>query len=593
MPSYFFHLSFELFPYPDPSGPRSGEETAHETAINYLPPPGTNIFKGNFPSHERYIKQEQQIENKGLPPDPPSKEQRRGVGQGQSLPGQLAPKKAVPKRDWRYNRISIEGIDMSDNTPNTGITNANSNTIIGGVAGSGSNGLATKGRYVPLDPKNTELGWGIIHLYRDGEESSGLLNERISSGLGSKSSSSKKSANKANVKVSDKSTDEDCTTLCILAVPSYLTPSDFLGFVGEQTREEVSHFRMIRTGRTNRYMVLMKFRSPKKAKKWKREWNGRPFNTTEPENCHVVFIKSINFENASHPKSDPSNFPDMTNDPFTPSIASKATSSSLASQGLLKKPFAPPTPSLVELPTCPTERVWDYAGDGYVHRLIQSKSDGKLVDFPSTHPEGNNSITNETKLEDHHHHHHAHKDSTLTLSRDKVESMAMEYTYLLTSQLESQRLYFEEKIAQAADKASQASQSAESAAETALKLSDQLAELQRAHQLLVTDIIPSLEKDKARAERKAEKSTEILRSLQRDCADERAMNESLRERVSLLGKQVEGLRGEKDELLEMNRDLGFFISGQERLRGEGEDVVQGKLELGAAEKGRRKGKGMK
>jgi BRCA1-associated protein len=26
--------------------------------------------------------------------------------------------------------------------------------------------------------------------------------------------------------------------------------------------------------------------------------------------------------------------------------------------------------------------VWDYAGDGYVHRIIQNKADGKLVEFP-------------------------------------------------------------------------------------------------------------------------------------------------------------------------------------------------------------------
>ena len=27
------------------------------------------------------------------------------------------------------------------------------------------------------------------------------------------------------------------------------------------------------------------------------------------------------------------------------------------------------------------KRVWDYAGDNYVHRIIQSKGDGKLVEF--------------------------------------------------------------------------------------------------------------------------------------------------------------------------------------------------------------------
>ena len=25
-------------------------------------------------------------------------------------------------------------------------------------------------------------------------------------------------------------------------------------------------------------------------------------------------------------------------------------------------------------------RVWDYAGDNYVHRLVQNKSDGKMVE---------------------------------------------------------------------------------------------------------------------------------------------------------------------------------------------------------------------
>jgi len=27
-----------------------------------------------------------------------------------------------------------------------------------------------------------------------------------------------------------------------------------------------------------------------------------------------------------------------------------------------------------------SSRVWDYAGDNYVHRLVQNKADGKLVE---------------------------------------------------------------------------------------------------------------------------------------------------------------------------------------------------------------------
>src|SRR5579859_4722747 len=90
-----------------------------------------------------------------------------------------------------------------------------------------------------------------------------------------------------------------------------------------------------------------------------------------------------------------------------------------------------------------TQRVWDYGGDGYVHRLIQTKSDGKLVDLPPVASTGTYYHPADRAVED-------------DISREKLDSMGMEYTYLLTTQLESQRVYYEERIAAAADKASKA-----------------------------------------------------------------------------------------------------------------------------------------
>jgi len=87
-----------------------------------------------------------------------------------------------------------------------------------------------------------------------------------------------------------------------------------------------------------------------------------------------------------------------------------------------------------------TQHVWDYANDGYVHRLIQNKSDGKLVELPSVHSHGEE-----------------------TAPVDKMENISLEYTYLLTSQLDSQRMYFEEQVERAVDKASKASAAAERA----------------------------------------------------------------------------------------------------------------------------------
>ena len=181
-------------------------------------------------------------------------------------------------QDWRYDKILIQDITMA--------TEANTNKheagkdltrkITNGIS-AGSGGLATKGRYEPCDLDQEQLGWGVVRLYRDSEETPGLYDEPATA----KHSKAGRSVSRKETDGQPTFRDEDCTTLCILAVPSYLTPSDFLGFVGEKTRDVVSHFRMIRTERGNRYMVLMKFRNGKNARQWRREWNGKAFDGME------------------------------------------------------------------------------------------------------------------------------------------------------------------------------------------------------------------------------------------------------------------------------------------------------------------------
>ncbi len=176
--------------------------------------------------------------------------------------------------DWRYDNILVQNYDMAQAAAMNKDGEETTGHITNGIS-AGSGGLATKGRYEPLDPKQEEVGWGVIRLYRDAEETPGLYDEP------GKSPKSSRHALKKGKDDEIPFRDGDCTTLCILAVPSYLTPSDFLGFVGEKTRDDVSHFRMIRTERGNRYMVLMRFRNGKKAREWRREWNGKAFDGME------------------------------------------------------------------------------------------------------------------------------------------------------------------------------------------------------------------------------------------------------------------------------------------------------------------------
>ena len=121
----------------------------------------------------------------------------------------------------------------------------------------------TRGRFVQLNVStetaaSADFAYGIVHLYRDVIDTH---DAKIAS-------------------VGRAASDEE-NILAILAVPSYMTANDFMGFVGERERNQVSHFRMIRTEAANRYMVLLKFRTNDSAKEFHTLFNGKYFNSME------------------------------------------------------------------------------------------------------------------------------------------------------------------------------------------------------------------------------------------------------------------------------------------------------------------------
>ncbi|KAF4447017.1 hypothetical protein F53441_9415 [Fusarium austroafricanum] len=703
MPSYFYHLKFELYPTPDPVAARF-ESTDHDEI--WLPPPEANVFD-DFPSHPRPDRQTTYKVSRSTDsprygpsshPSPytltgqnssssslgiidcgaaaraPVKEsgrkieivsERQWLERSNSFPppnssAAIHPQNAV--RDWRFGRVSLETVDlrtghaMAGETTRTGASAAPSlGPTFGGA------GTATKAEFLPLETKNTELGWGVVHFYREGDETPGLVE-----------------ANRQEHEICD-SRDEDCTTLCIPAVPAYMSPGDLMGFVGERWRGDISHCRMVMTSRMNRYLVLLKFRDKFRAKQWRREFDGKVFNTVEPQICHVVFVKSITFETPTRRKSS----------------AALSTLSSSAGMSSSLRPFPPPTPNLVELPTCPvclermdetnglmtipcshvfhctclqnwkgagcpvcrftntspntgsdpsnphtqpfgsgasnlcticdctddlwiclicgyvgcgrykgghakdhwketahcfaleleTQHVWDYAGDMWVHRLIRDKGDGKVVELPSR----NRSV--------------GHLEEEDVVPRAKLDSIGLEYTHLVTSQLESQRAYYEELISKTVDKASKASAAAEDAAAQTSKAMEKLALLDEKYTTLSQETIPELEKQLTRERGKANKSETLARNLGKSLQEEKRLNEGLMKRIEHLNsdheaitKELEKLKGENAELQEMNRDLSMFISGQEKLKemeNEGQ-IEEGELEGGSAsvpeKKSRRRGK---
>lgn len=314
MPSYFYHLTFELYPT---SNPTDRDPPSTEAPELWVPPHETDIF-GDLPSHQHRSKTKPKIKtaprlysaahiqpqssgqassSSHTEPGPsvidcganrkPHEEDRRKIEivperkwreRTKSLPpppssAAIQPQTAV--RDWRFGRVSIESIDfqqeeerevtdatMGDAGPSSAAAeNPNAAAFAALELGPtlGGDGSSTRAECVSVPTKNTEVGWGVVHFYRGEEMPPVGLTAGGASTVGPE--------------------EDGCTTLCIPAVPSYILPAEFLGFVGEKWRSGVTHFRMVMTSRMSRYLVLLKFRDNKKAKEWQKEFNGKVFNS--------------------------------------------------------------------------------------------------------------------------------------------------------------------------------------------------------------------------------------------------------------------------------------------------------------------------
>ncbi|SPO28425.1 uncharacterized protein UTRI_04822 [Ustilago trichophora] len=265
-----------------------------------------------------------------------------------------------------------------------------------------------------------------------------------------------------------------------------------------------------------------------------------------------------------------------------------------------------------------TQRVWDYAGDGYVHRLIQNKADGKLVELPSASsatatPERSRTLpasasyasamsTSGTKHSgppadfgrDAHHrqdsetpeHPDVGRASSSRPADEKLEAIGLEYSYLLTSQLESQRHFYEDKLDQFQAQLTSLTGELASLSHKSKQidsLSLRTATLERDNEVL--------KKEKEKSDKKAEKATELARTLQRDLHSEREISKGLMEKLEKTKESEEGLKAQVVDLQEQVGDLMFFVQARDKLDQEGGEAQGGDVEMRA--KPTRKGKARK
>ncbi|CAE6467475.1 unnamed protein product [Rhizoctonia solani] len=523
---------------------------------------------------------------------------------------------ASPSKDYRLGSVGVTWVDFVSKDGDY-----QSETI--NMKRAGSAFRAASGKFVPTKEIRsgvTNLSQGVVHLLRE-------------------SRGPPRKEGDAPPKLLEQFSHKDGTVLAILAVPSYIGPSDLLAWTSPAA-EGIQHLRIVHDNQPNRSMAIFKFRSKADADLFLETYNGRQFTPMEPETCHVVRVLSVRISTLDAATPIPY-FADqasvMSELPTCPvclermdtaltgliTVACSHTfhCSCLSKWGDVRCPVCrysqtmlvthppsavrPPDPNArcsdcgtdANLWIClicgnigcgryarahahahhefsahlyalelATQRVWDYAGDGYVHRLIHDRTEGKLVELPSSSNTLNGPTTNGG-------------ESSLgpgpgdVRAAEKVEAVGLEYANLLASQLDSQRAYFEEQAAElrsALDNTQKELARVKAAAEERAK-EEEVSRAEAAERAAESEIA------RANAQKRADKMQELARKLEKDLKAERAVSEGLMNRINKLqeaesaGAQERAeLQGRLKDVEEQLRDVMFFLEAKTTIEQQGE-----------------------
>ncbi|KAF8817504.1 BRCA1-associated protein [Phlegmacium glaucopus] len=525
-------------------------------------------------------------------------------------------------KDYRVGPISIDWIDFDQMT------------IHGGkkTKEHGNRGPA-EATFVPHTHNKsgtTNLPQGTVHIFRDG--------------------SSKPSPEELEAKVSEMSIsdsfdlDSDGVMLGVLAVPSWMTPSDFLAFVAPAV-EGIGHLRIIRDFAPNRSLVVLKFIKPADAAEFAEAYNGKPFNSMEPEICHVVHVLSVVIDvddtvsqTISRLGASQGTVYELPTCPvclermdsaitglitvpcshtfhcmclskwgdsrcpvcrYSQTLLSSHPSSLASARSSHSIPFANPTfPSQSVCSCCSsttnlwiclicgnigcgrygqahaqahyqstthlyaleleTQRVWDYAGDGYVHRLIQNKADGKLVELPSA-ASSMGATPREGGLG---------PSQADALSAEKIEAIGIEYSYLLTSQLDSQRSFYEEQTTELRSQINELTALVQNFSKEQTRHREEESKRHKENEERMSQVL----KEKSKVDHRADKVTELAKKLEKELREERAVSEGLmknlaimRQRAEFFDKEREDFSSRVRELEDQVRDVMFFLEAKTKI----------------------------
>lgn len=175
------------------------------------------------------------------------------------------------------------------------------------------------------------------------------------------------------------------------------------------------------------------------------------------------------------------------------------------------------------------------------------------------------------------------------LSAEKIEAIGIEYSYLLTSQLDSQRAFYE---AQTNELKEQLSDLKSLVGRLTLDFEEERQRAKEAEAKRRTqeeEKLVQVVKEKTKAEQRAEKAFDLARSLEKELKEEKAVSEGLMKNLVAMKGKVENFEKDKEEyakkvreLEDQVRDVMFFLEAKTKIEnGEGveAEAAGGSLEI--------------
>ncbi|KAI8982966.1 hypothetical protein BDB01DRAFT_723314, partial [Pilobolus umbonatus] len=193
-----------------------------------------------------------------------------------------------------------------------------------------------------------------------------------------------------------------------------------------------------------------------------------------------------------------------------------------------------------------TQRIWDYVGDGYIHRLIQNTIDGALVELPGARSTRDNKMISSGSNRSNHHSMSSVNTQGVADSQGKLDAVSFDYTHMLISQLDSQRVYFEEQLHHLTETVALLKSQVEDATLDVHQERKKEERLRDQKSALSTTLV-DVRKDKEKIEKKVSHLKDKIQSIENKLREENELTKSLLHNNNLLKMEADS----KDATIEV------------------------------------------